>query len=99
MTPQESDMQDRVSPRGPSDEAVDAVLACIAEIRPDSPPPAITEDLIRARVINSIAFVELLFVLEERSGRAVDLEGGSDRLRTVASLAEQFFGMPRVADA
>jgi len=91
MTPYESQLQGRLAPA--SEEAVEAVLACIAAIRPDSTPPAITEDLIRARTIDSIGFVELLFVLEERSGRAVDLEAtGAERLHTVSGLAEQFFG-------
>jgi acyl carrier protein len=98
MSPYKSELHDRDALA--SEEAIDAVLACIATIRPDSTPPAITDDLIRARAIDSIGFVELLFVLEERSGRAVDLEAaGAEHLRTVAGLAEQFFGTRGGGDA
>lgn len=83
---------------------VAVVLACIAQILPDAAPPAITEDLIRSGVLDSLGLVELLFALEERSGRAIDLDAELDaadaeRLSTVAGLAEHFFGTSEGGEA
>lgn len=51
------------------------------------------EDLISSRQLDSLLFVSVLYGLEERSGREVDLDrlGGSE-LRTIRGLAHAFFG-------
>jgi acyl carrier protein len=93
----ETRLSERGGPRDPSTTAVEVVLACLAQIRPDATPPAPTEDLLRGGLLDSLGFVELLFALEERSGMSIDLDAeldavNAERLSTVAGLAEHFFG-------
>jgi acyl carrier protein len=97
MTPYETRLPERGGPGESATAPVEIVLACLAQIRPDAPSPAITEDLLRGGVLDSLGFVELLFALEERSGMSIDLDAELDavhaeRLSTVAGLAEHFFG-------
>jgi acyl carrier protein len=98
MTPIETELPDRgAGDPATSATAVEVVLACLAQVRPDAAPPAITEDLLRGGLLDSLGFVELLFALEERSGLAIDLDAeldaaNAERLSTVAGLAEHFFG-------
>jgi len=67
-------------------------MACVREVNPSAVVTDVDQDLVRARVVESMKFVELLFLLEERSGRSVDLERlGAERLRSVAGLAALFF--------
>jgi acyl carrier protein len=97
MTPYETRLPERGGPGETATAPVEIVLACLAQIRPDAPSPAITEDLLRDGVLDSLGFVELLFALEERSGMSIDLDAeldavNAERLSTVAGLAEHFFG-------
>ncbi|HEV7807931.1 MAG TPA: acyl carrier protein [Solirubrobacteraceae bacterium] len=104
MTSHQHELHD-VDGRGAASAAdVAVVLACIAQILPEAPPPAITQDLIRSGVLDSLGLVELLFALEECTGRAIDLDAELDaadaeRLSTVAGLAEHFFGTSEGAHA
>jgi acyl carrier protein len=104
MNPYETELTAHGGPSDHSTTAVEVVLACLAQIRPDGPPPAMTDDLLRSGVLDSLGFVELLFALEERSGLAIDLDAeldaaNTERLSTVAGLAEHFFGAPDGGDA
>ena len=97
MIPYKTELPGRGAPGEAATTPVEIVLACLAQIRPDAPPPAITEDLLRCGVLDSLGFVELLFALEERSGMSIDLDAeldavNAERLSTVAGLAEHFFG-------
>ena len=98
MTAYETELPQRGGPRDASTTAVEVVLSCLAQIRPDATPPALTEDLLRGGLLDSLGFVELLFALEEQSGMSIDLDAeldavNAERLSTVAGLAEHFFGM------
>ncbi|TQF01850.1 acyl carrier protein [Kitasatospora acidiphila] len=49
-------------------------------------------DLIENRLIDSLSFVEFVFLLEQTSGRPIDMATVEvDHLRTLASIEEHFF--------
>lgn len=55
-------------------------------------------DLIEARLIDSLQFLEFIYFLEDLSGRAIDLEQVSvDDFRTLARIRERFL-TPVAAD-
>jgi acyl carrier protein len=49
-------------------------------------------DLIENRILDSLGFVNFLYLLEERTGREIDLESVTpDDFRTLRKLARRFF--------
>ncbi|OLZ62600.1 hypothetical protein AV521_41505 [Streptomyces sp. IMTB 2501] len=51
-------------------------------------------DLIENRLIDSLAFAEFLFLLEELSGRSIDRDNLQvDDFRTLTSIEEKFLGV------
>ena len=49
-------------------------------------------DLIETRIVDSMAFMEFLYVIEAASGQAVDLSTiSADDLRTLANVESRFF--------
>lgn len=50
------------------------------------------EDLIETRLVDSLSFVEFIFVIEQASGIEIDLETlDLDDLRTLAAIEKRFF--------
>jgi acyl carrier protein len=61
-------------------------------VRPGVGSADIDTDLVATRAIDSLAFVEVVYAVEERTGRDIDLENVDARkLRTVRGIAELFF--------
>ncbi|KJK55553.1 acyl carrier protein [Saccharothrix sp. ST-888] len=51
-------------------------------------------DLIENRLIDSLSFVEFVFLLEQASGRTIDMESLEvDHLRTLNIIEARFFGV------
>ncbi|MET9696753.1 acyl carrier protein [Streptomyces sp. NPDC006529] len=58
------------------------------------------EDLIEARLIDSMDFLEFIDLLEEISGSTIDLQDVTiDDFRTLARVRERFFPTSALADA
>jgi acyl carrier protein len=50
------------------------------------------EDLIETRLVDSLSFVEFIFVIEQASGVEIDLEAlDLDDLRTLTAIEKRFF--------
>jgi acyl carrier protein len=71
------------------------VLAWILEKNPDLPqPPTEHDDLIGGRLIDSLAFLEFIYLLEELTGRPIDLQAVTiEDFRTLARIEERFFSL------
>lgn len=69
------------------------VLAWILEKNPDLPhPPDEHDDLIGRGLIDSLAFLEFIYLLEELTGRSIDLgQATVEDFRTLARIEECFF--------
>jgi acyl carrier protein len=80
---------------GTRDIADDLVLSYLLARRPelDSIDPDL--DLIDNRLIDSLSFVNFLYVLEEQSGRQISLDEVSpEDFRTLRRIRERFFSDP-----
>lgn len=69
-----------------------AVQAFILERNPTLGPLPGDMDLIDSRAINSLAFVEFIFLLEELTGESIDPEDiDLDDFRTLTTIEARFF--------
>jgi acyl carrier protein len=52
----------------------------------------VDEDLIETRLVDSLSFVEFIFVIEQASGTTIDIDTlDLDDLRTLAAVYKRFF--------
>jgi acyl carrier protein len=59
---------------------------------PDSGPIGVDEDLVLTGVLNSMHFVELLYLIEEELNTEISLDDvSSDDFRTIAKIRDRFF--------
>ncbi|GIG56006.1 hypothetical protein Lfu02_03780 [Longispora fulva] len=72
---------------------MDDVVAWIRDRNPElARTPAPDEDLIEGRVIDSLAFLEFIYLLEELTGRPIDLQSVTiEDFRTLATIERRFF--------
>lgn len=80
---------------------MERVLAWLNEKNPGLDGPiGVEEDLIEARLIDSMDFLEFIDLLEEISGSAIDLQEVTiDDFRTLARVKERFLGSLDLAEA
>ncbi|MBV1849548.1 acyl carrier protein [Catellatospora tritici] len=73
---------------------MEEVLAWILEKNPDLPePPTEDEDLIGGRLIDSLAFLEFIYLLEQLTGSPISLQEVTvEDFRTLARIEKRFFG-------
>ncbi|HET9015768.1 MAG TPA: hypothetical protein VFN57_09230 [Thermomicrobiaceae bacterium] len=71
---------------------VTRILSWIMERNPELvEPPAADDDLIERRLIDSLAFVDFLYFLEELSGKEVDMATVDvDDFRSVEAIRRRF---------
>jgi acyl carrier protein len=68
-----------------------AVRDWILSKHPERRNVAADEDLIESRLVDSLSFVEFIFVIEQVSGVEIDIEHlNLDDLRTLAALEKKF---------
>lgn len=73
--------------------SIDAVRPWILAKHPERSQIDRDEDLIVNRLIDSLSFVEFVFVIEESSGVAIDVDDiDLDEFRTLAAIDNAFFG-------
>jgi len=73
-------------------EGLDQVKAWILKRHPDRDDVAPDLDLIENRLIDSLSFVEFVFLLEQVSGRTIDMETLEvDSIRTLDAIERTFF--------
>ncbi|SHH24224.1 acyl carrier protein [Jatrophihabitans endophyticus] len=73
----------------------DLVLTYLLARRPDLSSIDEDLDLIDNRVIDSLSFVNFLYVLEEATGRSISMDQVSpEDFRTLRRIRERFFGDP-----
>ncbi|MFJ9033450.1 4'-phosphopantetheinyl transferase superfamily protein [Streptomyces sp. NPDC102274] len=73
-------------------EGLQQVKDWILKRHPDREDIAPTLDLIENRLIDSLSFVEFVFLLEEQSGRSIEMETLKvDAVRTLAAIESNFF--------
>lgn len=72
-------------------DKLDAVMAFITERNPEVGELGIDDDLIDRRAIDSLAFVEFTYLLEELSGEPIDLEEiDVEDFRTLRNISKRF---------
>jgi acyl carrier protein len=73
----------------------DEVTAFLLARRPELTELAPDLDLVEAQVIDSLGFMALLVLLEDRTGRTIDLDTVTrDDFRTLARIRERFLTQP-----
>ncbi|NLU66117.1 acyl carrier protein [Streptomyces sp. HNM0574] len=73
-------------------EGLEQVKQWILKRHPERTDIAPDADLIENRLIDSLSFVEFVFLLEQLSGRTIDMDSLEvDEIRTLAAIEEQFF--------
>ncbi|OEV05588.1 phosphopantetheine-binding protein [Streptomyces oceani] len=73
-------------------EGLEQVKQWILKRHPERTDIAPDTDLIDNRLIDSLSFVEFVFLLEQLSGRSIDMDTLEvDEIRTLAAIEEQFF--------
>jgi acyl carrier protein len=71
---------------------IDFVVDYLRSRRPELDTIDPDLDLIENRILDSLGFVNFLYLLEERTGREIDLESVTpDDFRTLRKLARRFF--------
>jgi acyl carrier protein len=71
---------------------IDAVRDWLVKKHPERETIGADEDLIEARVVDSLSFVEFLFVIEEASGTEIDQENiDLEKFRTLAAIENTYF--------
>jgi acyl carrier protein len=72
--------------------AADQIVSWIMERNPDlTEPPSASDDLIERRLINSLAFTEFLYFLEELTGTEIDVATiDVDDFRSVAAICRRY---------
>ncbi|MFB8104291.1 MULTISPECIES: acetyl xylan esterase [Streptomyces] len=80
---------------------MEQVIAWLHEKNPGLDGPiAADEDLIEARLIDSMDFLEFIDLLEEISGATIDLQEVTiDDFRTLTRVGERFLGSAGLAEA
>jgi acyl carrier protein len=82
------------NPRG-----LDVVVQYLKSKRPDLDHIDDDLDLIENRILDSLGFVNFLYVLEEQTGREITMEDVSpEDFRTIASMRARFFADPAGGD-
>jgi acyl carrier protein len=72
--------------------SVDEVKDWVLAKHTDRQDIGLDEDLIETRLIDSLSFVEFIFVIEQASGTKIDLDMlDLDDLRTLAAVNKRFF--------
>ncbi|MFP8883918.1 MULTISPECIES: holo [Streptomyces] len=73
-------------------DGLDQVKAWIVKRHPDRDDIAHDLDLIENRLIDSLSFVEFVFLLEQVSGRSIDMDTLEvDSIRTLEAIDRTFF--------
>lgn len=73
-------------------EGIQQVKDWILKRHPDREDIAPDLDLIENRLIDSLSFVEFVFLLEQQSGRTIEMETLEvDAIRTLAAVESNFF--------
>ncbi|CAL9569513.1 MULTISPECIES: acyl carrier protein [Streptomyces] len=73
-------------------DGLDQVKAWIVKRHPDRDDIAPDLDLIENRLIDSLSFVEFVFLLEQVSGRSIDMDTLEvDSIRTLEAIDRTFF--------
>ncbi|WP_030611062.1 hypothetical protein [Streptomyces sclerotialus] len=76
----------------PIADGIDQVKAWIVKRHPDREDIAGDLDLIENRLIDSLSFVEFVFLLEQVSGRSIDMDTLEvDSIRTLDAIERHFF--------
>jgi acyl carrier protein len=74
-----------------SDDKISAILAFIHERNPEVGELSMDDDLIDLRAVDSLAFVEFLYLLEELSGETIDPEEiDLEDFRTLRAIGKRF---------
>ncbi|MEV6163371.1 acyl carrier protein [Streptomyces sp. NPDC052052] len=74
-----------------SDDKIAKILEFIHQRNPEVGELGLDDDLIDRRAVDSLAFVEFLYLLEELSGEAIDPEEiDVDDFRTLRSIDKRF---------
>lgn len=72
--------------------SVDGVKDWVLAKHTDRQDIGLDEDLIETRLVDSLSFVEFIFVIEQASGTKVDMDTlDLDDLRTLAAIEKRFF--------
>ncbi len=72
--------------------SIDNILKFLHSRNPDLGEIEKDIDLIDSRIIDSLDFIEIVFLIEQATGKEVDLEEVSvDNLRTLQAIEETFF--------
>lgn len=75
-----------------SQSGVDFVVDYLLSKRPDLTEIDVDLDLIENRILDSLGFVNFLYVVEEHTGTEISLEDVTpEDFRTVRSIAKRFF--------
>jgi acyl carrier protein len=75
-----------------SGTGIDAVVSYLLSKRPDLTSIDPDLDLIENRVLDSLGFVNFLYLLEEQTGREISMEQVTpDDFRTVNAIRKRFF--------
>ena len=70
----------------------DVVVDYLRQCKPELGDLPADLDLIENRILDSLAFVEFLLILEEHSGREISIDSISrEDFRTITSIRERFF--------
>ncbi|RFU86791.1 acyl carrier protein [Streptomyces triticagri] len=73
-------------------DKIAAIKAFIAQRNPEAADVTLDDDLIEMRAVDSLAFVEFLFLLEELSGESIDPEEiDVEDFRTLQRISDRFF--------
>ena len=76
----------------PTTDGFDFILGYLRTRRPDLDELAPDFDLIENRVLESLGFVDFLYLLEEHTGREISIDTVSrEDFRTVALIKKRFF--------
>jgi acyl carrier protein len=74
-----------------SDDSVSRILTFIHQRNPEVGELGMDDDLIDRRAVDSLAFVEFLYLLEELSGETIDPEEiDVEDFRTLRRISERF---------
>jgi acyl carrier protein len=89
----ESSTSEQSAKNPPRVEGADLVLSYLLARRPDLASIDEDLDLIDNRVIDSLGFVNFLYVLEEATGRSISMdEVSAEDFRTLRRIRLRFFG-------
>jgi acyl carrier protein len=82
------------------EEALEPVTAWLLARNPEAGEIPADLDLIENRLIDSLSFVEFVFLLEQESGTAIQMETLEvDSIRTLGAIEQHFFKTPAEVQA